>query len=324
MRIGMPRGIMFYRYFPFWHAFLEALDVELIASEPTNREILTLGLEAAESEFCLPLKVFYGHALSLAGSVDALLIPRLVSVKKREYTCPKMLGLPDLISVLEPAVPPVLAPTIDMRKGRRLLYEELYRFGRSFNNGPLAVLGAYRAGVAADREFQRKLQEGLTPPEALGEREPSTERHQLIIGLVGHPYNIYDSYITMNLVERLRGFGVRVAVPEHLEPEAIERESRELPKQLFWSYEKEIVGTAFHWLKKEAVHGVIYVLAFACGPDSFIQSIIEDEARERETVPVMSLVIDEHSSEAGLVTRLEAFIDMLKRRTESPSLGVSP
>lgn len=314
MRVGMPRGLMFYKYYPFWQAYLDSLDVELVVSERTNKKILDLGLEAAENEFCLPLKVFYGHALSLKDKVDALLIPRLVSVHKKEFTCPKMLGLPDLIHALEGRVPPVISPKIDVRKNTRGYYRELMGLGKRFDGKNRRIVSAILAGRRAQIEYEKKLIAGMTPPEALEGDTRETTKQELTIGLVGHSYNIYDSYITLDLIKRLRRAGAKVLVPENISPETIDAESRDLPKRLFWTYEKEIVGSAFHWMKSEAVSGVIYVLAFACGPDSFIQAVIEDKSRSLGNVPVMSLVIDEHSTEGGMITRLEAFIDMLKRR----------
>lgn len=314
MRVGMPRGLMFYKYYPFWKAYLGYLDVELVVSERTNKKIMDLGLEAAENEFCLPLKVFYGHALSLKDKADALLIPRLVSVHKKEFTCPKMLGLPDLISALEGRVPPVISPKVDVRKNTRGYYRELLDLGKRFNGNNYKVVQAIIAGRRAQKDYESQLVSGLTPPEAIEGEKREPAEHELTIGLVGHSYNIYDSYITLDLIKRLRKAGARVLVPENISPETIDTESRDLPKRLFWTYEKELVGSAFHWMKSEAVQGVIYVLAFACGPDSFIQSVIEDKSRDLGKIPVMSLVIDEHSTEVGMITRLEAFLDMLKRR----------
>ena len=89
----------------------------------------------------------------------------------------------------------------------------------------------------------------------------------------------------------------------------------DVPKALFWTYEKEVYGAVRHWVDNRLVDGVIYMLSFSCGPDSFVQVLIEDAVHSAEIrVPLLSLVIDEHSGEAGFVTRLEAFLDMMSRR----------
>ncbi|MFQ5574721.1 MAG: acyl-CoA dehydratase activase-related protein [Terriglobia bacterium] len=142
----------------------------------------------------------------------------------------------------------------------------------------------------------------------------------LRIGLIGHPYNIFDPFISMNVIDRLEAKGVTVRTSDTVAAATVNREDLKLPKALFWSYEKEIVGAAFNWLRTGEVDGIIYILSFACGPDSLIQVLVEKEAKRWPGVPIMSVVIDEHTGEAGLVTRLEAFLDMLDRKKCRPAL----
>ncbi|HEX2947954.1 MAG TPA: hypothetical protein VHV83_00020, partial [Armatimonadota bacterium] len=59
------------------------------------------------------------------------------------------------------------------------------------------------------------------------------------------------------------------------------------------------------------VDKIILVGAFECGPESIVESYIEKEAQS-QGIPLMVLSMDEHSGEAGLVTRLEAFMDTEK------------
>lgn len=59
--------------------------------------------------------------------------------------------------------------------------------------------------------------------------------------------------------------------------------------------------------------GVIQVLPFTCMPEIVAQSITPEVSAVYQ-LPVLSLVIDEHSAEAGIITRLEAFLDLLRRK----------
>jgi predicted nucleotide-binding protein (sugar kinase/HSP70/actin superfamily) len=69
----------------------------------------------------------------------------------------------------------------------------------------------------------------------------------------------------------------------------------------------------------QPVDGIIHITAFACGPDSIVDKYLEIEAKKRK-IPYMSVTIDEHTGEAGMRTRLEAFLDMLEyRRNKSES-----
>ena len=134
------------------------------------------------------------------------------------------------------------------------------------------------------------------------------------ITLIGHPYNLYDTYITHNLMAKLRGLGVKVVTSEMATPEELRQGILDLTGQPYWTYEDEVVvGVAGHYLHDERVDGFIAVGSFGCSPDSTLLDVVQRAAREAGR-PFMSLIIDEHTGEAGLVTRLEAFVDMLARR----------
>lgn len=61
------------------------------------------------------------------------------------------------------------------------------------------------------------------------------------------------------------------------------------------------------------IHGIILVSSFGCGPDSLTNELVDIEAK-KNNFPLMILIIDEHSGEVGLNTRLEAFVEMLRGR----------
>ena len=122
MKIGIPRALLYYWYGPAWQAFLSAAGLEPVVSPPTNKAIMTAGLKAAVDEICLPVKVFIGHCLELQKNCDAILVPRLTSVARKEYTCPKFMGLPDMVRRLLPRTPVLIwesAGFLPRASGRR-------------------------------------------------------------------------------------------------------------------------------------------------------------------------------------------------------------
>lgn len=76
---------------------------------------------------------------------------------------------------------------------------------------------------------------------------------------------------------------------------------------------KEVVTSAYYFLTNIDVDGIINLVSVSCGPDSFTSEII-NRMRANYTLPYMSLHLDEHTSDIGVLTRVEAFIDMIKRR----------
>lgn len=312
--IGIPQSLLYYKYHPMWARFLESLGHEIITSAPTSRKTVRAGTSLGENELCLPVKVFFGHCAELDGKCDALFVPRIVSVGRDRYTCPKFLALPDLVRALEFETP-VIGTTVDMRKDRFGLFRGALTLGRELAATDAAIAVATAKALRSDRRWRKAQLAGdhLTRARADGAASGPT------IGVAGHPYNIYDEHVSLDLIKRLDARGCRVLTPEMLTHHEIARATEDVPKPIFWSYENEVVGAIRHWVRHKMVDGIIYVLSFACGPDSFIQVLIEDEVREAGGAPLMSLVIDEHSGEAGMVTRVEAFLDMLERKSVAVS-----
>lgn len=309
MKVGIPKALLYHKYYPLWETFLIELGATPVLSSSTNKKILNNGIKNSPSDICLPVKVYFGHVLNLIGKVDVIFVPRVVSVCKTAYTCPKFLGLPDMVKTL-PGAPKIITATVDLKKKKHFFYKEIYHLGRNFTANPIKIYLAFKKGMAAQKKFEESQKLTIAKKKSKG---------QIKLGVVGHPYNIHDSFISLNLLERLEKEGVIVETLEMIPKEEIEACANTLPKEIFWSYEKDIVGSILHWLNNKDVDGIIYMLSFACGPDSLMQVVIEDQVRKIQSVPLMSLVVDEHSAEAGLMTRLEAFLDMLKRSKISES-----
>jgi predicted nucleotide-binding protein (sugar kinase/HSP70/actin superfamily) len=109
--------------------------------------------------------------------------------------------------------------------------------------------------------------------------------------------------------------GYQVVTAETVPAPAVAAAAAGLPKPLFWTYEKRVLGAAYYLLGRGLVDGIVQLVSFGCGPDSIAGELIEKEAGRRRRVPYMMLTLDEHSGAAGVHTRLEAFLDMLQRRS---------
>lgn len=322
-RVGIPRALLFYYYYPLWRAFFTRLNVEVVVSPETNKSILDTGIRAALSEACLPVKLFFGHVLALADEVDYLFAPRLISVAPKEYICPKFMGLSDMLRARLPQLPPILDAALDVggRRGRDWMgfFEGI---GSLFTKERLLIREAYESALDTDRRFHELLADGLLIPEAMaaekGIREAAatgvTGKDSLKIGLLGHPYNLYDQYISMNLIKKLRSLGADVVTSDSLSAASVDRQARTLSKRLFWTLGKRMVGAALAFLESARLDGMICLTSFGCGPESMVCELIERWAKRRGNIPLMMLTIDEHTGEAGIVTRLEAFTEMIKRR----------
>jgi len=321
VRVGIPRALSYYQYYPGWKVFFEALGAETVVSPQTNKAIFTAGNSRAVAETCLPVKLFFGHVISLVDKCDYMFIPALRSLGRKAYYCSKFIGLPDMTRALVPGCPPILDPEIDLNKGRRSLYHAIYNLGRHFSSDKSKIKKALEQAERAHLAYRREMSgKGITPIQALDEMHRDEDNSylepeispSLSVAVIGHQYVIYEDYINHRLISRLQAMGFRVFTPEMAEQEALDIAMTNLGGAPHWSFEADIIGAGEHYLEAK-VNGIISVAVFGCGPDSMMIDMVRHRASEFRT-PFLHLSLDEHTSEGGLVTRLEAFLDMVKRR----------
>lgn len=295
VRVGIPRGLLYYYYGEIWEEFFRRLGAEPVVSPPTTRDMVEAG--GGVDEVCLPVKVFFGHARALADRADFVFMPRLVSAAAGQYSCPKMIGLPDVMASVFPGGPPLIAPTVNLRNGRRGLYAAVAGVGAALGRSALYSLYAWQRTWAGRRREEPGTAAGGGPR----------------VALVGHPYILGDRQVSMDITGKLAALGVDAIPADRVGARAAARAAARLPKNIFWQYCRHLAGAALALLDGERPpDGMIFLTSFACGPDSLIGELLGREAGRRG-VPFLLLTLDEHTAEAGFVTRLEAFTDMLRR-----------
>lgn len=316
MIVGIPRGLLFYEYYPLWKTFFEMAGLDLVASPPTTRRVLDAGVVAAVDEACLPVKAYLGHCVEVASRSDVVFVPRIVSVERGAYTCPKLLGIPDMARALRRGFE-VLSVVVDYTRRGHDWFSAAMEMAAATGIPRFRAVRAWLAAVSEYRRFSRTLErsDGWFDP-AAGTTAPAARNAALRVLVLGHAYLINDAGISLGVKEHLERLGVRAFAPESV-PQALRAEySRTMPKHLFWTYERRMYGSALCAMDTAMCDGIVQVVSFGCGPDSMVGELIRREAGCRR-VPYMTLTVDEHTGQAGTVTRLEAFVDMLKRRARA-------
>lgn len=133
------------------------------------------------------------------------------------------------------------------------------------------------------------------------------------IGLLGYVYNVYDPFISMNIIQKLRELKVNVITFDMLDLRDLHKYRDECTRPIFWTFPDKLYQAASVMIKDLDVQGIIHITAFGCGPDSVVGKEIEHDFAD-SGVPFMTLRIDEHTGESHLQTRIEAFTDMIKRK----------
>jgi len=294
MKVGIPRALLYYRYGRFWEEFLTGLGAEVVVSRRTDKVLLQKGLGCVSSEICLPIKIMAGHIEELAGQVDVLFLPRLMWLEDKLYACPKMIGIVDIARMMLGDRTRLVAPMI---KGEFWLPH--FRAGMAICGNPLRVVRA----LASARSL---LPQHDTIPEF-----PAGEKR---VALIGHFYNIEDDFISRPMVDTFTGHGYRICTKDEL-PKSVLCSRQGFARKIRWVYERELYN-AFRFLV-DKVSGVCVIVSMGCGPDSLVAEFMREEAQQQD-VPFLQLVIDEHSGTAGIVTRVEAFLELAERRRAGP------
>ncbi|MFW9902162.1 MAG: acyl-CoA dehydratase activase-related protein [Candidatus Thorarchaeota archaeon] len=327
IKVGIPRALHFYRYFPFWKKLLEELAVEIVLSPPTNKKIVEEGVTHGFGELCIPVKIYYGQTLKLVRDhpdLDYIFVPRYVAEVKDAYFCPKFLSLPDVIKIL-PEVPKLLNFEVNVKEFP--IATSAIELGKQLGKTQNQALNAYREAQKYFDEYHRFLRDGAPVNHALRlvERDrpfilpKRKHKGDLKFLLLGHAYNIFDTFINLDFQKKLRDQGVKVITIENL-PESIFKEPVIInPKggrlRNYWKHEEEILAAMRYFLTKgrEEIDGVIFLISFACGPDSLISELIKHDMKV-VGLPFLEIIMDEHSGEAGLLTRVESFVEMVRRK----------
>ncbi|OGI00405.1 MAG: hypothetical protein A2Y25_02320 [Candidatus Melainabacteria bacterium GWF2_37_15] len=325
MKIGIPRGMNYYNFYPFWHGFFTFLGIEPVLSSKTTKKTVLQGSQLVVPETCLPVKIYMGHVLDLIDNkkVDVIFVPSHQSIAPKIYNCSKIRGLPDLVRNVVKRNFLLIEPTLDKSEKKQGLYEYLYE-----SVAPLGITDkklikkASKAGWEYQNRFNAMMRSGMKLDEALDcvvkgkfveHKEDDTGKYQINVAVLSHAYNLYDEKVSMKIFKKLEDLGIRSYIAENLSMDEMKKGFMVLNTHLYWANEYEVTGAAGHYLVDKKIDGVITLTSFGCGPDSIMVERITRYAK-RLSKPLLNLTVDEHTGEAGFITRLEAFTDMLLRR----------
>lgn len=304
--VGIPRALTYYEHGRLWRNFFTLLGCSVRVSPETNRRILDNGVKVCSSETCLPVKVMAGHVMELAQSCDTVFIPRYISTGIHAKCCPKLCGLPDMVRMNLKGMADITEIAVDADNG--FIKSGLTLHGVSGKIG----LPFEKVKPVFDRAVKNELTAGVRA-RLRADMEVGSLTGEKSIALLGHPYMLYDDFLSMNLEGKLKAAGYGVITPDSIDHCEKIRNARPFDgRRNFYDIGSDILGCAYICGKMKNVAGIIYLTPFACGVDSLTTEFILRDMRDK--IPTMVMTVDEHTGEAGFDTRLEAFLDMISRR----------
>ncbi len=305
-RIGLPRLLSNWTLWPFWSTFFNELGFRVVPSSKTNQTIIRKGAEVVGSETCFPVKVAHGHILNLLEkNVDHIFLPSIINMPKLDeeqsesYLCPYVQSIPYLAGAVlgeKAEYKKVISPTIYFGYGRPLLEKQVIDAARSLNCSAEIARKALESAERAQAEFATILLEQG--------KKILAEDNRIKLVLVGRPYNTCDPGLNLDLARKITDLNA-VCLPLDMVP--VENSPVD---ETYWHFGKIIIRLGRLIAARDDLYAV-YITNFGCGPDSFVTHEFNETMGGK---PYLQLELDEHSADAGLITRIEAFLDSVKGR----------
>ena len=307
--VGIPLALSTYQLLPFWGRMFRSLGFDVVSSGQSTKKMIRKGVESVISQPCFPVKVAHGHIDKLIEKkVDYLWLPSVVSMpaedkrQTRNVLCPYVQTIPYQARVaLEPDERGVklLDTAVHFQDGRRLLEKDLSVLCRELGVGRRELSLAIDAAEKAQNDFEEACRKRSR--EVLDSLEPG----QRTVVLVSRPYNGCDPSVSLNVPDKLRKMGVLTIPLDMLD---LQGKLADEWHEMYWKYGQRILAGA-EIIRDDPRLYSIYLTNFSCGPDSFLNTFFRHVMGNK---PSLTLEIDEHSADAGVVTRLEAYLESLR------------
>ncbi|HBC46286.1 MAG TPA: CoA activase [candidate division Zixibacteria bacterium] len=306
LTVGLPRALSNWEYYYLWRRFFGELGIKVIISKASSGDIVKQGVESVGSETCFPVKVAHGHLIDLAKKkLDFIFLPAIVTGIENppkgtsNFYCPYIQAFPFIAkaSIKELQKIELVSPIMRFSEGpeavTKILHSALGKFGLKEKEVKEALDKAMLSLSNLKAELIEKGKEYLS--------EVSAEKPGIL--LIGRPYNSLDPGVSMDIAKKLTDLGMTV-IPMEMAPSAADNFGF-----IYWQSGRRILRAAKFARQTPNLYPV-YISNFGCGPDSFI---LHHFKRIMGDKPHLILELDEHSADAGLVTRCEAFLDSLPK-----------
>jgi predicted CoA-substrate-specific enzyme activase len=322
-KIGIPMALANWQLLPLFSQFFKELGFEVILSGRTTKETIRKGVESVTAQPCFPIKIANGHIVGLIEKgVDYIFLPSIVSSpanfpeNKHNHFCPYVQSFPYQVRsafadklacagkmpATQSGKSKLLITTLRLGEGERIARKTFEELGRKLGVSKSMVRGAMTKGFEAQRGFDKSLREKGS------EILKTVKQGEKLFVLISRPYNGCDDGVSLELPKKFTEAGIEAIPIDMLDFTQAELGDEKLHGDMYWGYGQKILR-AGEIIKRDERLFAIYLSNFSCGPDSFLMPFFKDIMGDK---PCLQLEIDEHSADAGVVTRIEAFLESLK------------
>ena len=308
--VGFNRSFLVNTYYPLYSTFFSKLGFELVVPDVCNQQ----GIEQKNAAFCYPAEMthgFFHRLISMEDPPDYIFLPHFKALPASDghsssQVCPFVQGetfylqatFQKRLSELKANGTKLLSPLLDMTGGLETAESALLQTANQMGIGRKTARSAFETAVKKQRACTTKMRQA--GEKILQQLEADPDRIAVVI--FARSYNGFVEEAHMGIPHKLASRGILVLPFDffsiHHEPSK---------QHMYWGMGQRILQVARKVKEHPQLFG-LYITNFSCGPDSFILGYFRDIMGRK---PSLTLELDSHTADAGLETRIEAFIDII-------------
>jgi predicted nucleotide-binding protein (sugar kinase/HSP70/actin superfamily) len=303
MTITIPSGFLYSRWIHDIADFLAACGIPGEFGPRSDQAILDRGVSLSCEEFCLPLKLFCGHIVSLSRSgTERILIPVVTGNERGDsFPCHLQQRARDIVINLELIEPDrVVSPRFTYDDSLRLRSDGFLELGRTLGIPETVIGAALKAREKGPAQAKRSRD-----PTISGQKADGTIDGAIRVAITGTPPVTNDALLGGRIRDMFADLGVETVTPD-VQNFTLTDYPKDFRHFTFDALTRVQIDGA---LRDPAIDGVIFLQAFLCGPCC---STAVDFTQMKRSKPFLPLVIDQGKSTAGTRTRIEAFLEIVK------------
>ncbi|MBW2199993.1 MAG: activase [Deltaproteobacteria bacterium] len=309
-RIGFNRSFMVHTYYPLYAAFFTELGFKTVLPEVYSQE----GIDQRDAAFCYPGELshgFFHSLLHMADPPDYIFLPHFKALpvpngNSSSQACPFVQGetfylqttFREQLDELKSKGTRVLTPLLNLSKGLESAKKPLIETAVQIGVSRKAAREAFEKAVQQHKKCMAEMK--VIGKRALAELEAEPAKIGVVI--FARPYNGFVEEAHMGIPHKLASRGVRVIPLDFLDLDA-----EESKRHMYWGMGQLILKAARIVQKHPQLFGT-FITNFSCGPDSFLIGYFRELMGQK---PSLTLELDSHTADAGLETRIEAFLDIV-------------
>jgi predicted CoA-substrate-specific enzyme activase len=309
-RIGFNRSFMVNTYYPLYSTFFAELGFESVIPDFPSQE----GIDQKNAAFCYPAELghgFFHELLHMETPLEFIFLPHFKAVPALDdhtssQVCPFVQGetfylqatFREKLAEIKSKGTKILTPLLDLTQGLESGKEALISTAIQMNASRASAEKAFAKALVKQQQCFNEMTE-------IGEKaieQLQTDPKQIAVVLFSRAYNGFVEEAHMGIPHKIASRGILVIPYDFLMFDGYKTK-----RHMYWGMGQRILKAARLVQKHPQLFGT-FITNFSCGPDSFLIGYFRDIMHRK---PSLTLELDSHTADAGLETRIEAFLDIV-------------